>query len=212
MNVLKSVCALLLSLVLLLALAACSQGDPSTSSSTSSSSSSSSSSTSVSSSSESSSSESSEASGADDAVTGVTYQVPEDWTQQSMDGVIVYYSPDYPNDTSNINLYTSAKDPNFSKATKEQFEAVLKATFANLEGAEDMDMSINAFEFVEVDAMQAIRVDASYTLNGIEIRQTQYMVDGDKNYAFTFTEVGDADWSEVFAQCIESIKAERAAV
>lgn len=198
MKTIKRISALLLSLAMALALAACSQEDSSLSSSSSSSLSSSESS-------------SEDSSAAGEAVTGLTYQVPEDWTSQTTDGVVVYYSPDYPNDTSNINLYTSAKDPNFSKATKEQFEAALQDAFQNLEGAEDLDISINTFEFVEVDGMQAIRVEASYTLSGMEIRQTQYMVDGDKNYAFTFTEVNDADWSEVFAQCIDSIRAERAA-
>lgn len=123
--------------------------------------------------------------------------IPEGWEISNDTGIVMFTSPDYPTDSDSINVVTTVKDPTFENYTKDVFEEYYSTIFE--------DMTINNFEKIEVDGFPAYKMELTYRLGSIEIKQLQVMVDGpNSTYSFTFTD-DDEDKTDIFEEVIESI-------
>lgn len=139
-------------------------------------------------------------------ITGYTFEVPEGFTL-SDDNDGLWLAPDYPNDGSNITVVPVARyDEQFGSYTQESLEAGLGSAFAQ-EMEEEIDLVSDSFQHTTIDGVEAIRYRYHLELYGVALRQEVVTVNGaNGGYSFTFTQAGDADWSDAYDACVASIR------
>lgn len=129
--------------------------------------------------------------------------LPEGWTLPDDPSVI--YAPDYPNDSSNMSVQESAKDPSFSLYSKDMLKGVYDTMLTKAMGTK-VDTIMDGFDKVKVGDYNALRIALHYDVNGVKISQLQYMVDADSSYAITYTQMDGADWMDAFDASAKTIQ------
>ena len=138
-------------------------------------------------------------------VTDYTMTLPEGFSV-SADNDQLFLAPDYPLDGSNINVVPSEHDALFSTYSREILEAALEQQYADALG-EQLDVVSESFERTAIDGVPAILYCCSSELYGVQLHQELVLVNADnQGYCFTFTQAGDADWTQAYQSCIASIK------
>lgn len=123
--------------------------------------------------------------------------IPEGWEISNDNGIVMFKTPEYPNDPDSISLMTTVKTDSFDSLTKEDFRENFASIFS--------DVTINTFEKTTVDEFSAYIVEYTYKLSSIEIKHTEVLVDAsDSTYTFTLND-DDGDKAELFEEVIESI-------
>ena len=108
----------------------------------------------------------------------------------------------------NINYQTLKNDGSFSSVTESLMEVSLESQLSAQMG-EQLDITITEWIETEVDGYDAIDYTIEYTLSGIQIVQTQIIIDGTDNLHYlTFTQMAGADYADAFAACEDSMKFE----
>lgn len=127
-------------------------------------------------------------------------EIPEGFTEAA-EGM--YLNPDYPNDSSNIIIMTTAGDASeipSEEAFKEQLIASL--------GDTEMEVAVEDYEQYTVSGYDAVRMTIQYSMEGVELSQTYVMVFGDGVIGSAiYTAQGDA-WIDAFDESIDSITME----
>lgn len=108
-------------------------------------------------------------------------------------------------DGSSVNVVTTDKDPGFSDYTEDYFAGSLSTLYQSMLG-EDSTYEIDSFKFSELNGTPALTIKATITFQGGSFKQTQVMLDGDKTYTVTLTDMSqDASWQSAFDSSIASI-------
>ena len=129
----------------------------------------------------------------------LVWEVPENFTTEDD---MIYVSPDYPTDASNITYTESLDDPTGIDFTKEDYETTLKTLFG-----EEVELNITKFEKTESNGCDGLIIAIEYELQGIKMAQTQYVyASGDDIYSVTYTVVNDSAYAAAFEESAKSIK------
>ncbi len=144
--------------------------------------------------------------GKDKGTAVLYYDLPEGFTEQS-DGM--YYAPDYPNDTSNINVVTQENDSVTFQYTEESFCEAVEYLYETQYGFE-VDVNCTEFTKSELNGCKTLLIRASYNLEGIEIEQIQFAVETakDTTTTVTYTQQGGGTWTDAFNESVESMRIE----
>ncbi|MBD5466943.1 MAG: DUF1795 domain-containing protein [Lachnospiraceae bacterium] len=134
------------------------------------------------------------------------YDLPEGFTEQS-DGM--YYAPDFPNDTANINIMESQEDQVTFSYTKDSFCEAVEYLYEQTYGYE-VDVNCTEFTKSELNGCKTLTIRASYTLLGMEIEQVQFAVEVGKNKVttITYTQQAGGGWTDAFNASIDSMSIE----
>lgn len=120
--------------------------------------------------------------------------IPDDWEISSKSDIIIFTSPD----SDSINIVESAKDSAFDSYTEDMFKDSFSTIFS--------DATINSFDETTVDDLPAYKMEYTYKLSSIEIKQIQYVIDApNATYTFSIND-DDGDKTELFDEIISSIE------
>jgi hypothetical protein len=141
----------------------------------------------------------------DVTVTDVLITPPEGFTQAE-DGSLVYTAADGSNiqvqyqEIATAGMSTAFEPDEMAAGLEEQLET----QFAQMLGQE-VDVTVADCSQALIDGMPGMRVVIDYELTGVAVHQISYTISADGVYTFTFTQMGDADWSDAFETCAQSI-------
>lgn len=125
----------------------------------------------------------------------VSFMLPKSFHKAS-ESPILYVPVNYPKVADNFNVTVSPKSAAFDKITKELYTEQLKSMFP--------DIAITEFKNTTISKYPAIKVDYSFTYNKVSMKGTQYLVDADKMYTFTYT-FSNGDLKDYANDCAASI-------
>lgn len=121
----------------------------------------------------------------------------------------MYYAPDYPNDSANINVIEAQDDQITFQYTKENFCDSVEYLY---EQTYDCEVEVNCTEFTEseLNGCKTLMIRASYNLLGMDIEQVQFAieVEKDKVTTITYTQEAGGTWTDAFNSCIDSVRVE----
>lgn len=107
-------------------------------------------------------------------------------------------------DGSSINLVETALDAQFDSYTKEDMEVALAPTFQTL--GEGVEYTLDSFDKTTISGYSAITLTATIKATGITMSYTQLMINADKTYIITYTDMSpDGTHKSAFKNCIDSI-------
>lgn len=134
------------------------------------------------------------------------YEVPEGFVEQS-EGF--YLAPNYPNDTSNINIMTSENDPVTFQYTEETFCYMLESLYSEYYDVE-VDVKCTEFTKTTINGYNALIVRINYELMGIALEQVQCSVETEKDKVTTITmsQPAGSGWMDAFERVLDSIRVE----
>lgn len=128
-------------------------------------------------------------------------EIPEGFLETD-ENTRVYVTKDYPKDSSMIVIEET--DQIQALPTKEQFKAQIESGLTKQAG-EPVEVNVEEYKDVEVDGYKALRIMSSYTYSGIKFKQLEYVVEADKTYLITYTNINDANWMDAFEQSAAGI-------
>ncbi len=132
-------------------------------------------------------------------------QVVVDMPEGFVENEGMYFAPDYPNDSSNININEVDGDIG-TDVTEEMFVSSIEETFKQVYNLE-VDIEVKEFERTKIDGYNALRIALSYELAGSQIEQLQYVIQiGKKSTTVTYTQTNESNWTEQFEESAASIK------
>lgn len=135
----------------------------------------------------------------------LTVTLPAGYTESTTSGL--YLNQNYPDDQSNIYIYTTEKTNNFEQTMaggQEQFIRYLADAYEEQYG-ERPDITLTRYEAVSVWNQPAYVVELSYHLRGVHYDQLEYIVDADQTYYVAFSQVGSGSWMEAFRGSAETM-------
>ena len=128
----------------------------------------------------------------------LTLTLPAGYTQSTTSGL--YLNKSYPDDQSNVYIYTTEKTMDFEQVMAgggEQFVRYLADAYEQ-QYEERPDITLSRYEAAPVGDKPAYVVELSYELKGVHYEQLEYIVDADKTYYIAFSQVGPDSWMDVF--------------
>lgn len=135
-------------------------------------------------------------------------EIPDGFKTSTNSGL--FMAPGYPEDTSNLYIYSEKKYDDFDTLMgggKEDFAENLKNAYSEQYG-EDVDICISAYEKTTVGNYPAYYVELSYNLMGDDYLQKEYIIDGDVTYYIAFSNVGGNDHTAEFEAAMKTIRFE----
>lgn len=127
--------------------------------------------------------------------------VPDSFKASTTTGL--YLSADYPDDMSNIYIYSTQKDETFSETMQNGQQAFVE----NLQQAylqqyeESPEITVLRYEQTQVADQNAYVIELSYTLQGQTYDQLEYIIDAERTYYAAFSQVGEHAWMDAFREC-----------
>jgi len=123
----------------------------------------------------------------------------------SKDGKL-YYSSDYPIDTSNIVYGKEENTAIRADAGEVEIEIELKKNLQKVL-AQEVEVEVTVFEEVELDGFDGLHVEADCELMGVEMTQICYIYDCDgATYSIAYTFMNDKDWEPLFRESVSSMR------
>lgn len=116
----------------------------------------------------------------------------------------LYHSPDYPDDIAVIYTARSAADPYFGSYTADMMAEALSRMLSAEYGTE-IPVAVENFIYTEVDGLPAYRMQTSYAVGDLQLRQLVVAVNADACYTFTWTCTPEEDWMAAFAESADSL-------
>lgn len=133
----------------------------------------------------------------------LAYQLPEGFYEIA-EGQ--YGAPDSPNDTSNIIIKAVEDDPYGINYTKEEFEELIVSAY-ELQGYYVESFEVSEFEKGQLGGYDSLVISCSYNLYGIDVQQTQFMLQVDNvTCVFTYTTSDVYGWFDTFRENVELIR------
>ena len=105
-------------------------------------------------------------------------------------------SDKFPAVTDNINLVAGEKDASFSSYNKEAFESIYVAM--------DESAKISTFDKKKVCGYDAILVTVDLSISGVNTSITQVLIDADKSYSITYTDIS-GELSSIIKTAVDDI-------
>lgn len=128
----------------------------------------------------------------------LTLTLPAGYQQSTTSGL--YLNQNYPDDQSNVYIYTTEKTTDFEQVMtggQEQFIGYLADAYEQ-QYEERPEITLTRYEAASIGEMPAYVVEISYDLKGVHYNQLEYIVDADKTYYIAFSQVGECSWMEAF--------------
>lgn len=135
----------------------------------------------------------------------LTLTLPKGYTESTTTGL--YLNQNYPDDQSNVYIYTTEKTTDFEQVMaggEEQFIRYLADAYEQ-QYEERPEITLTRYEAVFVGNEPAYVAELSYDLKGVHYEQTEYIVDAEKTYYIAFSQVGAGSWSDAFRVSAESM-------
>lgn len=130
------------------------------------------------------------------ATRGCTFTLPEGFTEiEDIPGM--YVTKRYPIDASTIYYVEMDKDVSLQLMTEETFLVQIQNNFEQVYGT-DVEVDLQSYEKIEIDGYPAFRILCSYTVDGVEITQMEYVINADKSYVVTYSQTSEYDRMEAF--------------
>lgn len=131
------------------------------------------------------------------------YEIPEGFLEG---GEGFYVAPNYPNDTSNINVMTSENDPITFQYTEESFCSMLEQLYSEYYDVQ-VDVKCTEFTKTTIDGYNALIIRIHYDLMGVALEQVQCAVETEKDKVTTITmsQPAGAGWADAFERVLDSI-------
>ncbi|MDE6419574.1 MAG: hypothetical protein K2K87_03490 [Lachnospiraceae bacterium] len=128
----------------------------------------------------------------------LTLTLPAGYQQSTTSGL--YLNQNYPDDQSNVYIYTTEKTTDFEQVMtggQEQFIGYLADAYEQ-QYEERPEITLTRYEAASIGEKPAYVVEISYDLKGVHYEQLEYIVDADKTYYIAFSQVGARSWMEAF--------------
>ncbi|MDE6846267.1 MAG: hypothetical protein K2J99_10960 [Lachnospiraceae bacterium] len=135
---------------------------------------------------------------------GCTFDLPEGF-EESEDVAGVYVTGRYPIDASTIYYVAMEQDIAMQLLTEESFKEQTQESLSEAYG-EDIEVTVDSFESIEVSGYPAFRIMCHYQVNQIKITQLEYAINADKSYMVTYSQTGDYDRMEEYEASAATIK------
>lgn len=136
-------------------------------------------------------------------INGLNLTVPEGFVEVSP-GAQQWASPSYPEDNSNILILQGESESMFNVYTALIAKQAIEQEY-EVYGF-DVEVTMEGFEKFEQDGIPAVMMQASYEIQGVQVRQLQYMYNAENAcYSITFTQMGDYDWISEFEAAAKTI-------
>lgn len=135
----------------------------------------------------------------------LTMLLPEGFSESTTKGL--YLHTDYPEEQSNLYIYTTEKDADFLQVMaggQQEFLENLGAAYRS-QYEESPEINMITYQQVTVDGFYAYEIELAYTLKEVTYHQLEYIIDADRTYYVAFSQVGERDWLESFRTCAASI-------
>lgn len=128
----------------------------------------------------------------------LTLTLPAGYQESTASGL--YLNQNYPDDQSNVYIYTTEKTTDFEQVMaggQERFIGYLADAYEQ-QYEERPAITLTRYETAAVCGRSAYVVELSYDLKGVRYEQLEYIVDADKTYYIAFSQVGERSWMEAF--------------
>lgn len=135
---------------------------------------------------------------------GCTFDLPEGF-EESEDMAGMYVTGRYPLDASTIYYVAMNQDIALQLLTQESFKEQTQESLRQAYG-EDIEVTVDSFESIEVSGYPAFRILCHYQVNRIEITQLEYAINADKSYMITYSQTGDYDRMEEYEASAATIR------
>lgn len=128
--------------------------------------------------------------------------LPADFVKTEEEGVVSYNKVGV---GTNVNITKTANDGSLKLVTGEMMLSVLDPQLEEVYGTE-LTLTLIKQEKITIDGHAGFMYSFSYSYLGVEIIQTQYMLENDDVYEFvTFTNIVSEGYTEVLDECAKSI-------
>ena len=127
--------------------------------------------------------------------------LPETFKSSTTTGL--YLSADYPDDMSNVYLYTAQKDSSFLETMQngqQTFVDNLAQSYQKQYG-ETPQITVVRYEPAIVGNYNAYVIELTYTLQNTAYYQLEYIIDAEQTYFAAFSQIGNLSWIETFYEC-----------
>ena len=145
---------------------------------------------------------STKSSAASETAGATSYQlsIPKDFSELEIDGMEFYYAAE---DGSSISLNLQPKDSAFSQVSAQQLSAALSDAFLQTY-EEEVAITDNYFATEAISGFPAYQYSISYELQGTAVTQMIVGIDADQTYTFTYTDLAGT-WIDIFEDSIKTI-------
>ena len=136
----------------------------------------------------------------------ICYEIPEEFVEHSKG---FFYSPNYPNDVSNINVMTSDNDSVTFQYTKESYCNMLERLYSEYYDVQ-VDVECTEFTKTTINGYNALIIRLKYDLMGVSLEQLQCAVETerDKVTTITMSQPAGSGWEDAFERVLDSIRVE----
>lgn len=138
------------------------------------------------------------------ATTGCSFEIPEGFAE-SEEVANLYVRKRYPIDASTIYYAVMEEDIALQLLTREAFAEQMKADLLEAYN-EEVEVTVDSFEHVEISGYPAFRILCHYTVGGVEITQLQYAINADRSYMITYSQTSDYDYMELYEASAATIE------
>lgn len=137
----------------------------------------------------------------------LNFEVPEDFApHESIKNM--YVTRRYSLDLSNIYYEERNVDYLLQLMTEDSYKEMALQDLKDTYGME-VDLEIDSFEETKISGIPSFIVESHFKLEGIDIRQTTYLVNADKTYILIYTLTNEYDHDEEFEASKQTIQVEK---
>lgn len=128
-------------------------------------------------------------------------RMPENFQESTTNGL--YLNPDYPDDPSNVYLYTTEKKADFAQIMQNGQQEFVDGLVQNYQKqyGESPEVTVFCYRPAVVGMYNAYEIEVDYTLQGVAYHQLEYIIDAEQTYYVAYTQAGENNWMEIFYNC-----------
>ena len=138
---------------------------------------------------------------------GLYFEVPENFAPLESNPTM-YVTRRYSLDISNIYYQESEVDYLLQLMTEDSYKEMALQDFKETYGM-DVDLQIDSFQETKISGIPSFQIESRFSLEGITIEQTTYIVNADKTYMLVYTTTNEYDTGLAFADSKDSIRVKK---
>ena len=138
---------------------------------------------------------------------GLYFEVPENFAPLESNPNM-YVTRRYSLDISNIYYQESEVDYLLQLMTEDSYKEMALQDFKETYGM-DVDLQIDSFQETKISGIPSFQIESRFSLEGITIEQTTYIVNADKTYMLVYTTTNEYDTGLAFADSKDSIRVKK---
>ena len=138
---------------------------------------------------------------------GLYFEVPENFAPLESNPNM-YVTRRYSLDISNIYYQESEVDYLLQLMTEDSYKEMALQDFKETYGM-DVDLQIDSFQETKISGIPSFQIESRFSLEGITIEQTTYIVNADKTYLLVYTTTNEYDIGLAIADSKDSIRVKK---